>query len=257
MFAVLLYHGIDDGTPSARHMDDVDREYVLDRRRFESHIAYLAAKPATAVPVVISFDDGDLSCHTTAAPILERHGLRGSFFVVTGWIGQSGFMNADQLRDLERRGHAVHSHSRNHPKLPSMPAAALDDELIGSKADLEGILDRPVTQFSIPGGAYDDRVIAAARRAGYEPVFSSIEGYNKDNDAAFLLRRFTPRAYSDVTMLREICEHPARTTARVALKRSVLGATRGLMGEAGYKGLRGRLIAALKGPRYKRSDTRS
>src|SRR5262249_17643154 len=70
MFAVLLYHGIDDGTPSARQMDDVDREYVLDRRRFESHVEYLAATPATAVPVVVSFDDGDLSCHTTAAPIL-------------------------------------------------------------------------------------------------------------------------------------------------------------------------------------------
>ena len=39
MFAVLLYHGIEDGAPSPRRMDDVDREYVLDRNRFESHIA--------------------------------------------------------------------------------------------------------------------------------------------------------------------------------------------------------------------------
>jgi len=245
MFAVLLYHGIEDATPSARHMDDVDREYVLDRRRFESHVAYLAAKPATALPVVISFDDGDLSCHTMAAPILERHGLRGSFFVVTGWIGKPGFMNAEQLRDLERRGHAVHSHSRSHPRLPSLTAAAIDDELIGSKTDLEAILGRPVTQFSIPGGAYDDRVIAAARRAGYEAVFNSVEGYNKGDDAAFLLRRFTPRAYTHVEMLKEICEHPARTTARIALKRAVLGTARRVMGQR-YDRVRAHVASAFR-----------
>lgn len=230
MFAVLLYHGIDDGTPSARQMDDVDREYVLDRRRFESHIAYLAAKPATAVPIVVSFDDGDLSCHTTAAPILERHGLRGTFFVVTRWIGQPGFMDAEQLRDLVRRGHSVHSHSRSHPRLSSLTTVDIDDELLGSKADLETILGRAVTQFSIPGGAYDDRVLSAAQRAGYQSVFNSVEGYNDDRSETFLRRRFTPRVYSDVGMLREICEHPARTKARIAAKRVLLGAARGVMG---------------------------
>ena len=238
MFAILLYHGIEDGTPSDRRMDDLDREYVLERRRFESHIAYLAAKPPAAVPVVISFDDGDLSGHTMVAPILERHGLRGSFFVVTGWIGRPGFMNADQLRDLVRRGHAVHSHSRSHPRLSSLSTARIDDELIGSKTDLEAMLGRAVTQFSIPGGAYDDRVIDAARRAGYQAVFNSVEGYNDDNAGAFLRQRFTPRAYSDVAMLREICEHPARTKARMAAKRALLSTTRGLIGDSVYGKLR-------------------
>ena len=237
MVAVLLYHGIEDGTPSARQMDDVDREYVLERRRFESHIAYLATKPSTAVPVVISFDDGDLSCHTIAAPILEQYGRRGSFFVVTGWIGRPGFMNADQLRDLVRRGHEVHSHSRTHPRLPSLTQADIDDELFGSKKDLETILGQPVTQFSIPGGAYDDRVVDAGRRAGYQAVFTSAEGYN-DDSGTFLRRRFTPRAYSDVAMLREICEHPARTRARIAAKRAILAAARGVMGQNTYDRLR-------------------
>lgn len=254
MFAVLLYHGIEDGTPSARRMDDVDREYVLDRRRFESHMSYLAAKPATSVPVVISFDDGDMSCHTMAAPILERHGLRGTFFVVTRWIGQPGFMDADQLRDLVRRGHSVCSHSRTHPRLPTLTKIDLDNEMFGSKADLEAILGQPVTQFSIPGGAYDDRVADAARRAGYQTVFNSVEGYNENDAGTFLRRRFTPRAYSDVAMLREICEHPARTKARIAAKRSLLGGIRGLLGTNGYGRLRAVMMrgATLLGSRIRR-----
>ena len=245
MFAVLLYHGVDDGTPSPRPMNDVDREYVLDRARFEAHVAYLGAKPADSVPVVISFDDGDVSGYRTAAPLLERHGLRGQFFIVSRWIGQPGFMSADHLRDLVRRGHGVHSHSRTHPRLPSLSAAEIDDELLGSRADLEGILGRPVTEFSIPGGAYDPRVIESARRAGYQAVFNSVEGYNDDRSADLLRRRFTPRAYSDVAMLREICEHPGRTNARIAIKRAVLGATRRLMGRR-YDRLRGYVVSAFR-----------
>jgi peptidoglycan/xylan/chitin deacetylase (PgdA/CDA1 family) len=245
MFAVLLYHGIEDGTPSARPMDDVDREYVLDRSRFEAHVAYLGAKPSSSIPVVISFDDGDLSGHTTAAPLLERHGLRGQFFVVSRWIGQPGFMSADQLRDLVQRGHGVHSHSRTHARLPSLSAAEIDDEVQGSRADLETILGRPVTQFSIPGGAYDSRVIESARRAGYQTVFNSIEGYNDESSGERLRRRFTPRAYSDVAMLREICEHPGRTKARIAIKRAVLGIARGLMGRR-YDGFRAYVVSAFR-----------
>jgi peptidoglycan/xylan/chitin deacetylase (PgdA/CDA1 family) len=247
MYAILLYHGIEDLERSARKMDGVDREYVLDLRRFESHIAYLASKPPASVRAVISFDDGDLSGYTMAAPVLERHGLRGSFFVVTRWIGTPGFMSAEQLRDLASRGHGVHSHSRTHPRLSSMAPAQIEDELKGSKDDLEAVLGAPVTQFSIPGGSYDNRVLDIARSAGYTTVMNSFEGYNDDASDAFLLKRFTPRAYSDASMLAAICEHPARTRARLALKRAAIKAARGVMGGIGYGKLREVIISRRPG----------
>jgi len=246
-YAILLYHGIEDGERSARQMDEVDREYVLDRRRFEEHVAYLAAKPKGAARVVISFDDGDLSGYTIAAPILERHGLRGEFFVVTRWIGQPGFMTVDHLRELAQRGHGVHSHSRTHPRLSALTPSQIEDELKGSKDDLEAALGRPVTQFSIPGGAYDDRVVDIAKRVGYQAVMNSVEGYNEDDAAPFLRRRFTPRSYSDVSMLAGICEHPGRTMARLTVKRTALAAARTVMGEGGYGKLRAMIISRRRG----------
>jgi peptidoglycan/xylan/chitin deacetylase (PgdA/CDA1 family) len=257
MYAILLYHGIEDAAPSARVMDAVDREYVLDRRQFEAHVEYLAAKPAASVRTVVSFDDGDLSGYTVAAPLLERHGLRGEFFVVTRWIGTPGFMTASHLRELGARGHGIHSHSRTHARLSSLTAPQIDEELRGSKEDLETLLGRPVTQFSIPGGDYDARVIDIARRAGYTSVLNSVEGYNEENGHAFLLHRFTPRAYSPVSMLAGICEHPTRTVARLAMKRTALRLARGVLGEAGYGRLRERLVrgATLSGsPTSRRRD---
>jgi peptidoglycan/xylan/chitin deacetylase (PgdA/CDA1 family) len=243
MYAILLYHGIDDGSGSARPMNAVDREYVLSLDRFESHIHYLAAKPSTAARTVISFDDGDLSGYTIAAPILEQQGLRGEFFIVTQWIGQPGFMTAAHLRELAERGHGVHSHSRTHPRLTALTPSQIENELKGSKDDLEAALGRPVTQFSIPGGAYDRRVVEIARRAGYQTVMNSVEGYNDESAAPFLLRRFTPRAYSGVSMLTEICEHPTRTTARLALKRTALRVARSVMGGGGYDQVRRLIIS--------------
>ena len=247
MYAILLYHGIHDVEPSARQMDDIDREYVLARSRFEEHIEYLATKPATSVRAIISFDDGDLSGYTIAAPTLERHGLRGEFFIVTRWIGTPGFMSADQLRELVQRGHGVHSHSRTHPRLSSLTTAQIEDELKGSKDDLEAVLGTPVTQFSIPGGDHDARVLEVAKRAGYTVVMNSIEGYNVEGRDAFALKRFTPRSYSPVSMLAGICEHPERTKARLALKRAAIKVARGVVGGAGYGKLRGVFISRRPG----------
>jgi peptidoglycan/xylan/chitin deacetylase (PgdA/CDA1 family) len=244
MFAVLLYHGIEDGEPSARRMDQIDREYELDRKLFEEHVSYLATKPSASVRAVISFDDGDVSGYTMAAPILERHGLRGEFFIVTRWIGQPGFMNAAQLRELAERGHGVHSHSRTHPRLPDLGPAEIEDELRGSKDDLESLLGVPVRQFSIPGGAFDDRVIEIAARVGYSAVLNSVEGYNDDRRGSFVLRRFTPRSYSTVSMLAGICEHPRYTSIRMAVKRAALDAARRALGSAGYERLRGRAMSS-------------
>src|SRR5262249_7922455 len=151
---------------------------------------------------------------------LEAHGMRGEFFVVTNWIGRPGFMSAAQLRDLAEREHGVHSHSRTHRRLPDLTPQEIDDELRGSKAALECLLGRPVGLVSIPGGAFDGRVVEAAARAGYTTVLSSTEGYNNGLDDSFVLRRFSARAYSAVSMLAAICEHPLYTSMRLAAKRT-------------------------------------
>ena len=266
MFAVILYHGVDSGERWDRAMTPTDREYVLSRRRFEEHIAYLSAR---AVPVasltacrdggnreaappedrdnrrpfvVLTFDDGDVSGYTTAASILERFGFRGEFFVVTEWIGRAGFMTALQLRELSARGHRIHSHSRTHPMLPSLETAAIDEEVIASKRELETITGAPVEYFSIPNGAYDARVLEAARSAGYKGVLNSVPGYNERRGASFVLRRFSARAYTSVAEIASICEKPRYTAARVALRRSTLAAAKQMLGGR-YDRLRHALVS--------------
>jgi peptidoglycan/xylan/chitin deacetylase (PgdA/CDA1 family) len=259
-FPILLYHGVDSGETWSRVLDDTDREYVLDRARFEQHIAFLAERgiPVRSLdeclradapekegtrPVVITFDDGDVSCFTTSAPVLERYGFRAEFFVVSRWIGQPGFLTVDHLRDLIRRGHRVHSHSRTHPVLPSLEPAQIDEEVVRSKAEIEAMTGTAASYFSIPGGAFDERVVDAARRAGYARVLSSIEGYNDPRQPSYLLRRFTPRSYTDVRFVASVCLRHRLTSSRLVVKRIALSAARRVLGGASYARLRSAVVS--------------
>jgi peptidoglycan/xylan/chitin deacetylase (PgdA/CDA1 family) len=261
MFAVLLYHGLDSGEAWDRGLTSTDREYVLDRRRFEQHIAYLTGastricslnecrvtpvgSDSGAPRVALTFDDGDLSCYTTAAPLLERAGFRAEFFVVSQWIDRPGFLTRAQLRDLVARGHRIQSHSRTHPMLPTLQRSAIEDEVMNSKQQIEDMIGAPVNYFSVPNGALDSRVVDAAGRAGYAAVLSSVEGYNNQGQSAFVLRRFAARSYTSARQLSAICEWPRCTAARITVKRYTLSAAKRMLGGQ-YERLRQMMVSRM------------
>jgi|GEM_PF-1590196 len=65
--------------------------------------------------VVLQFDDGRLNQYQNAFPILERHGLKGTFGVVTGQLGtRVGSMTREMAVNLARHGHEVHDHTLHH-----------------------------------------------------------------------------------------------------------------------------------------------
>lgn len=257
MFPIVLYHGVDSGEEWQRQLDSTDREYILDRQRFERHIQHLARRRIAVrlldecmnqdaddqFRVALTFDDGDLSCQTTVAPILERFGFRGEFFVVSRWVGRPGFMTKEHLRDLVRRGHRVNSHSQTHPKLNTLDSPAIENEVAGSKIEIEAMVDTQVRYFSVPGGAYDQRVLDAVRRAGYVGALISAEGYNDGSSVPFVLRRFAARSYTRVGTLAAICEWRRYTSLRVALKRCALSAARRVVGGRGYDRFRGTVVS--------------
>ena len=68
--------------------------------RFSEHLAAIAATGARPgvdpgrSPSMLTFDDGGASS-IWIADELERHQLRGAFFIVTARIGTPGFIDAD------------------------------------------------------------------------------------------------------------------------------------------------------------------
>jgi peptidoglycan/xylan/chitin deacetylase (PgdA/CDA1 family) len=106
-------------------------------------------------------------------------------------------MSWDELREHADRGLRIGSHTVSHPHLTRVSDAELGRELDDSKGEIEAELGRPCRELAYPYGEQDERVRAAARRAGYERAYA-LRGRKGDPYAlprVDLYRRHTvPRA---------------------------------------------------------------
>lgn len=90
-------------------------------------------------------------------------------------------MSWDEVRALAACGMDIESHTRSHRVLQTVPFPELDDELAGSRRDLEHQLQRPVRAVAYPvGRPIGDRagLHSAVRDAGYLIGFSNATGTN-------------------------------------------------------------------------------
>jgi peptidoglycan/xylan/chitin deacetylase (PgdA/CDA1 family) len=78
-----------------QHFQPVSIEDVLDARR--------GGRPLPPAGVLVSFDDGYRDNFQNAAPILQRHGMKGLFFITTGHVRHRRLFWWEQISLLVRR----------------------------------------------------------------------------------------------------------------------------------------------------------
>jgi len=119
-------------------------------------------------------------------------------------------MTWDQVRDLARAGMDVESHSRRHRVLQTLDAASLEDELAGSRRDLEAQLGRPIRAIAYPVGrriATEQRIRNAIALAGYKIGLSNASGAARiwrGSDPFDIRRLSTDRSMSDAMYFTQV-----------------------------------------------------
>lgn len=135
----------------------------------------------------ISFDDFPRSAWTTAGAILERRGVKATYFVAGGLCGrtmdgQEQFTAAD-LAEVRDAGHELGCHSFNHRPAPKVATAELDRESAENAAFLgvEGAARAPVS-FAYPYGEASPRTKAwcAGRYAVGRGIAAGVNGRSID-----------------------------------------------------------------------------
>jgi peptidoglycan/xylan/chitin deacetylase (PgdA/CDA1 family) len=177
----LIYHDVAprEQRDSAGFPGPVAGVYKLEPAHFSAHLAAIAATgvetgvdPARS-DAMLTFDDGGASSMWIADE-LERHRMRGAFFIVTERLGTPGFIDAGQVRELSRRGHLIGSHSHSHPSfMGRLDAGTLGREWTESRETLAGLLGAPPQTAAVPGGSVSPAVLEQAARAGYRYIFTS------------------------------------------------------------------------------------
>jgi peptidoglycan/xylan/chitin deacetylase (PgdA/CDA1 family) len=154
--------------------------------------------------VALTIDDGTYDLRSLALPVLERHEFPATAFVVTramggavGWTEHAGLggratMTWDEALALEPLV-TLQPHTRTHPSLRDLPREALQEELRGSRSDLEKRTGRPATVFAYPYGQYDATVATAVEEAHYAGACTAEPGLNDSTTPRFELCRYEVR----------------------------------------------------------------
>jgi peptidoglycan/xylan/chitin deacetylase (PgdA/CDA1 family) len=186
---ILLYHSI--GRPT----EDPTKQFTSPER-FQEHMSYLKRRGLRGVSVRelhqaavagdvkglvgITFDDAYEDFLQVAVPALEDLGFSATVFAVGGKLGRENdwehdytprprlkLLEAEDLREISRRGMEVGAHGTSHVKLAGLGPEQLEEEVKGTRGLLSEVLGEEVEGFSYPYGSFDTAALEAVRRAGY------------------------------------------------------------------------------------------
>ena len=137
--------------------------------------------------VSITFDDGLASAYTNAIPVLDAAGMKSTLYVITGKLGDDGFITQADLLSLQARGHEIGAHTRTHRDLRKVSPDQLDSEIAGSLADLRA-MGVPAETFAYPFGGHNSHVMQLVQEAGFIGARGTQEGFAIPTDERYRLR---------------------------------------------------------------------
>src|SRR6476646_1084347 len=141
-------------------------------------VAALPVAPASAagaVTVSLTFHDGLSTQYRNARPVLQAHGVNGTFYVASDWMRtfDAHYMRFYELDNLYRDGDEIGGMGRAHQDLtgtydpdPVADLAYKTDQVCGDRTVLSNLGYDPVS-FSYPGGAVNPTAESIVSGCGY------------------------------------------------------------------------------------------
>ena len=106
----------------------------------------------------------------------EQTDIRPTVFIAVDLVGKSGYLNWNEILELQRLGFVFECHSWSHHDLTQFGDNELWHEVFDSKVKLEEMLGREIEAICFPKGYFNDQVVAASRRAGFKKMYVSYPG---------------------------------------------------------------------------------
>jgi peptidoglycan/xylan/chitin deacetylase (PgdA/CDA1 family) len=151
------------------------------------------------------------SCRTLVEQLKKVPHARAMCIVedVLGALGElparSSVLGWDELRRLVGEGLSVAPHSRTHAMLDQVCRRELEEEVVGSRRDIEEALGYCPPVFCYPAGQRSALVEEVLQAAGYTVAFTTELGHNDTRTAEWLgLRRINVSPRVTTTVLRAL-----------------------------------------------------
>jgi peptidoglycan/xylan/chitin deacetylase (PgdA/CDA1 family) len=150
--------------------------------------------------VGLTFDDGYQNNVLNALPVLRHHGFTATCYGVSSMIGgtnswdlgkvaEKPLMTLNDWCSWRDAGMDIGSHTRTHADLTRLDTYQAQEQIAGSKRELERALDCEVRHFCYPYGHYTEEHSRLARDAGYASATTTQRGRVHPSDDAYTLKR--------------------------------------------------------------------
>ncbi len=182
---ILTYHSLDTSSSvvSVTPREFADQMAVLAEAGFRgvSLREALSYREAHDVwperSVVLTFDDGYANFYEEAMPTLARHDFTATVFVISGHVGKRNdwapppaglglreMLTWPQIIELSSAGIEIGAHTRAHKDLRQLSAPEAQEEISGSRAEIEDRLSQAVESFAYPFGHVSPAALDIVRR---------------------------------------------------------------------------------------------
>lgn len=115
-------------------------------------IRFTYYKDAKKKALTMSYDDGQRH-DLRLLEIFNRYGIRGTFHLNSGKLGQEKFVSAEEVRTAYA-GHEISVHTVTHPFLTRQPVEEQIYEVLEDRKNLEALAGYPVVGMSYPYGVH-------------------------------------------------------------------------------------------------------
>ena len=199
---ILTYHRIrNDGKDShiSVSTDNFGKQMTYLKKHFNVISLNTLVKNAQERPdtlmdnVAITFDDGYKDNFLNAYPILRKHRLPATIFLISKQVGKKEeILNIDEINIMKRDGIDFGSHTRTHKTLTEIDINTATEEIHNSKTELERLLNEKIDIFAYPRGKrahFNEDIKAQVKRSGYKAAFTTENGEIDNKADLFELKR--------------------------------------------------------------------
>src|SRR3989344_8233041 len=222
---ILLYHRIAD-------VKDDPLQLSVNPENFKNQLLYLKQK-YNIVPLVqlvmwlrkgglkdnsvaVTFDDGYADNLHNALPILKELNVPATIFITSGYISSNRHFYWDGNTRPEDRGRPlthdelielakcnlieIGAHTISHPRLSALPLPKQEEEINGSKKQIEKVLNYPQISLAYPFGdkeSFDKNAIEIVKKSGFNYACSNIHERVTKNSNLYALPRFVVRNWNE------------------------------------------------------------
>ena len=195
------------------------KSYSISKSKFEIQIKWLKAHDAHFLTekelikykergnfpkksVWINFDDMDASIYKNAYPILKKHNVPATGFVITNRVGTKNFHNLnlitlDQLNEMKASGfwefnshtHDLHSLKKNKSLMVSASNIKLENDIKKSNSYLKKHFSNQNDSIAYPYGQISDENITSLKNAGIKYGYTLEDKAITPNDNNYYIPR--------------------------------------------------------------------